>query len=528
MSKITKLLPGLLLTLLLCACQSSRKTGSSGGDDGIIEVTFLHMNDVYEISPSPGENTGGLARVASIRKELLAKNPNTITVLAGDFLSPSVIGTLKNDGKRIRGRQMVDALNTLGLDWVVFGNHEFDYDDLSDLQSRIDESRFTWLGANARLKTGTGTQPFFKNVNGQPVLCPDHQVVTLTDADGTTLRLGVFGVLINTGRKPYVEYSDWSAAAQKSYAELQSKSDVVVALTHLAQEDDKKLAALLPNVPLIMGGHDHDNQLHKIGKSTVAKADANAKTVYVHTLVYNTRKKTVQLRSALRQVGGGVAEEPATAAVVAKWEKIKNEALAASGFNPATLVTQLTEPLDCRESILRFQPAKAGQLIAKAMLASSKNKPDLAIINSGSVRVDDILTGALTELDIVRMLPFGGGLAEVEMLGSFLRRTLEAGWNNKGNGGYLQWAGVRRDEATGAWSVGDQPLDDQRSYHVTLPDFLLSGNEQNMGFLQVTTKSNGLVDTPPGMPIVTRPDPRNKPDLRNDVRLALIAFLRSK
>lgn len=525
MFKITQLVPYLLLTLLCSACQLFRKTG---GDDGRIEVTFLQMNDVYEISPSLGENTGGLARVATIRKELLAKNPNTITVLCGDFISPSVIGTLKNDGKRIRGKQMVDALNTLGLDWVVLGNHEFDYDDQADLQNRIDESRFTWMGANARLKTDRGLQPFFKNRDGKAEPFLDHQVVTLHDADGTTLRLGVFGVLINTGRKPYVEYSDWFQAAQKNYAELQPKSDVVVALTHLVKEDDRKLAALLPDVPLIMGGHDHDNQIHKVGKSTVAKADANAKTVYVHTLAYNTRKKTTTLRSELRQVNSSIPDEPATAAVVAKWEKIKDEALASSGFNPAALVTTLAEPLDCREGILRFQPAKAGQLIAQAMLASSINKPDCAIVNSGSVRVDDVLTGKLTELDVVRMLPFGGAIAEVEMRGSFLRRTLEAGWNNRGNGGYLQWANIRRDDATGAWSVGGQLLDDSRTYHVTLPDFLLTGSEQNMAFLQVSINPNGFVNTPSEMPVITRPDPRNKTDLRNDVRLALIGFLRSK
>ena len=525
MLTITKFSPCLLL-LLIIACQTPRK--ASSGDDGLLEVTFLQMNDVYEISPSAGDNTGGLARVATIRRELLAKNPNTITVLCGDFISPSVIGTLKSDGKRIRGKQMVETLNALGLDWVVFGNHEFDYDDQSDLQARMDESRFTWMGANARLKTESGLQPFFKHIDGQPVPCPDQQTVTLTDADGTTLRLGVFGVLLNTGRKPYVEYSDWFEAAKKSYAALRPTTDVVVGLTHLAQEDDRKLAALLPQVPLLMGGHDHDNQLHKVGKSTVAKADANAKTVYIHTLIYNTRKKTSTLRSELRRVDASIAEEPATAAVVAKWEKIKNEALASAGFSPTTLVTQLTTPLDCREGILRFQPAQAGQLIAQAMLAASLNKPDCALLNSGSIRVDDILSGALTELDIVRMLPFGGSIAEVEMRGSFLRRTLDTGWSNRGNGGYLQWANIRRDAGTGAWSVGDQPLEDARTYHVTLPDFLLTGSEQNMGFLQVNVTARGTVTTPPEMPVVMRPDPRSKTDLRNDIRQALIVFLRSK
>ncbi|MBK6996435.1 MAG: metallophosphoesterase [Lewinellaceae bacterium] len=299
--KSIKTLALLLAALFLFSCSPAKKATTSG-EDGILEFQILQMNDVYEISPSPSDNIGGLARVATIRKELLAKNPNTFTVLAGDFISPSVIGTLKHEGKRIRGKHMIEVLNTLGLDWVVFGNHEFDYDDLADLQSRLDESKFTWLSANARLKGTTWTQQFFKNKPGDGTeICPDNKVISIKDADGTTLNVGIFGVLINSGRKPWVEYSDWAEAAKKNFAELKPKCDVVLALTHLAIEDDKKLAAMLPEIPLVMGGHEHDNMRVPVGPSVVTKADANAKTVYVHTLRYDKRKKTCTVKSELKK-----------------------------------------------------------------------------------------------------------------------------------------------------------------------------------------------------------------------------------
>lgn len=515
-----------LFVLIFSACDSTKKAAATPGkDDGIIEVTFLQMNDVYEISPSLSDNIGGLARVATLRKELLAKNPNTITVLAGDFISPSVIGTLRHEGKRIRGKQMVEVLNTLGLDWVVFGNHEFDYDDLADLQARLDESSFTWLAGNVRLKGTTWTQQFFKNRNGGTEICPDNQVVTLKDADGTTINLGVFGVLVDTGKKPWAVYSDWVESANKSYTELDPKTDVVVALTHLNVADDKKLSAMLPEVPLVMGGHDHDNQIYKIGKATVAKADANAKTVYIHTLRHDKNKGTTTVKSELRKVDGKIADEPATAAVVAKWEKIKNESLGSAGFDPAKTVVQLTQPLDCRETIIRHQQAPAGAAITEAMLSVSRNKPDCAIVNSGSVRVDDILSGTLTELDIVRMLPFGGAIVEVEMRGALLRKTLETGLTNAGSGGYLQYNRIRRDEASSKWFVGANTLDDNKLYHVTLPEFLLTGNEKDMGFLKASLDAAGKSSNP-DIPVILKPDAKDKGDLRNDVRLALIGWWR--
>src|ERR1700712_3627755 len=109
-----------------------------------LSFTILQLNDIYEIAPLRGSDEGGLARVATIRKLLLRENPNTITVLAGDFVSPSLIGTLSyrdpvtRQNQKIAGKQMVDVLSQMGLDYVIFGNHEFDI-KLSDLQQRINE-----------------------------------------------------------------------------------------------------------------------------------------------------------------------------------------------------------------------------------------------------------------------------------------------------------------------------------------------------------------------------------------------------
>lgn len=524
MKSIRILLPLFLFFAFFAACDPAKKAAVN--DNDIVEITLLQLNDVYEISPAPSDNSGGLARVATLRKSLLAKNPNTITVLSGDFISPSVIGTLKHEGKRIRGKHMVETLNALGLDWVVFGNHEFDYDDLADLQARLDESSFGWLAGNVRLKNADGSQqPFFKNKNGQKMPCPDYTVLPLKLADGSTFKLGLFGVLINTGRKPWAVYSDYLQSAQASYQALKSQSDVVLGITHLALEDDKKVAAALPEVPLLMGGHEHENSRTRVGQSVIAKADANAKTVYIHTLRYNKVTKKTTVTSELRRIDGSISDDPATAAVVAKWEKIKGDALSSSGFDAGEKVVDLKQPLDCREVMVRMQQAPAGKMITDAMLSVGKFKPECALLNGGSIRVDDVLSGTLYEIDVVRMLPFGGSIVEVEMRGSLLRKTLETGVSNKGNGGYLQWGNIRYDEPVKKWFIGEKALEDNKLYKVILPEFLLSGNEQNMGFLKATanTKADGTDNA--DIPVIHKPVASDKTDLRNDIRLTLINFL---
>ena len=112
-----------------------------------IKVTLLQLNDVYEITPLDRESVGKLARVAALRNELRAKNPNTFTLIAGDFVSPSAIGNALYEGESLKGRQMVSVLNAVGLDYATFGNHEFDIPrDL--LLRRIRESTFRWTSAN--------------------------------------------------------------------------------------------------------------------------------------------------------------------------------------------------------------------------------------------------------------------------------------------------------------------------------------------------------------------------------------------
>jgi 5'-nucleotidase len=71
----------------------------------------------------------------------------------------------------------------------------------------------------------------------------------------------------------------------------------------------------------------------------------------------------------------------------------------------------------------------------------------------------------------------------VEMKGSLLQRVLDQGQANQGNGGYLQTANVSRDEAGAAWLINAESLNPDRTYQVAINDFLISGREQGLDFL---------------------------------------------
>ncbi len=496
-----------LIVALFISCKTTQQ-------QNIVPITFLHLNDVYEIAPLEGGKAGGMARVATVRKELLTENPNTLTVLAGDFLNPSLIATFKYEGKSIKGRQMVEAMNATGIDWVGLGNHEFDLDE-ADLQKRIDESTFGWLASNAWHKVGEKLVPFAKQTRGQEEPFPSSKIFTFSNAAGKTVKMGMFSIVLPSNPKAYVHYDDFFATAQKTYKELQSQCDFVVAITHINKADDAKLAQLLPDLKLIMGGHDHDNMLQKVGNTVIAKADANAKTVYIHRLAYNTQTKALQINSELRKINEQIADEPAVATVVQKWEEILDAAMKKLGLDKNDVIADLKTPLDGRESMIRNSHTNLGDLIAQAMTAAATKPVDCTIFNSGSVRIDDQVAGKITQLDVMRILPFGGKIVEATMTGELLAKVLATGLANKGNGGFLQWDKVALQGNT--WLIDGKALETTQTYRVMMPLFLIEGKETNFGYL---TAQN------PAVKSVEIPDDKNTNDLRNDIRKALIAFMK--
>lgn len=494
---------------VLCACSSTRR--ATGGDDGKLTISFVQVNDVYEIAPLSGGKEGGLARVASLKKQVLQRNPNTFLVMAGDFLSPSVYNSIPYQGKAIRGKQMVEAMNAAGFDLACFGNHEFDIRE-GELLSRLDESRFAWISSNAFHKKNNLPVPF--TVNGRPL--PEVFILNVKDADGTSAKVAIISATLPFNKAPYVDYKDVLSTAKRLYEQTRDSVDAVVALTHQSIGDDEKLAEALPGIPLIMGGHEHDERFEKEGNAIIAKAHANARSAYVIDLEINKNKKRSKAKAKLEYLNEAVPLDSATNAVVQNWTRIADENFSAAGFDKGRVIISEGEALDGRETTVRRGSTNLTKLIVKAMEAAAP-QAQVAIVNAGSIRIDDFLPMPLTEYDIIRAMPFGGGLREVEMKGRLLAKVLDQGKKNEGIGGYLQYSeAVSFDD--GAWKLNGQSLDADKTYRVVTNDFLLTGGEANLDYFK------------PGNPDITKvyDAVTTKGSPLSDVRLALIQYVLRK
>lgn len=511
----------LLILTVFClgtfSCKSRRIVASAVKDDGSIYLTLVQVNDVYEIAPLGGGAAGGMARVATLKKHYRQANGNTLLIMAGDFVSPSVYNSLRYEGNRIRGRQMVEAMNAAGTDIAIFGNHEFDISE-NELQARLNESSFEWIASNAFHKKDDSVFAFVKTDSARSQPLPQTSVRTFTDQDGTVARIGFIGLTLPFNKAPYVSYTDPLTTAETLYNRLKDSCDAVIAITHQLIQDDSILARRLPKLALIIGGHEHDMRLQKVGAVYITKAHANARSAYVINLRINKKTSSVTAAPELRLLDSSVALDPATDSVVKKWTAIAAQNYASLGFDVGRVVLAGGDSLEGRETWIRSTPTNFSRMVVTAM-EQAVPAADIALINAGAIRVDDVLHPPVTQYDILRSLPFGGGITEVDMKGSLLMQTLEAGWANVGLGGFLIYpAHTTYSEASKSWTIKGQPVDSARIYKVALLDFLMTGGEVNMGFL---TKDNpGIVKIYPAVTDIT--------DLRSDVRLAIIRYLETR
>jgi 5'-nucleotidase len=455
-----------------CATTPARPKAPVSGST-TVEVNILQINDVYEIGPVEGGKRGGLARVATIRKRLLAENPNTFTVLAGDFVSPSALGTAKVAGQTLAGQQMVAVLNAMGLDLATFGNHEFDLKE-DQLLSRLKESRFAWTSANVTQASGGP----FPGVTAHTILTGKN--------GGQQVRIGVVGVTLNSNPEDFVAYADPIDSFRKEIEALRGQADVVMGLTHLAFEEDQALAETLPEVDFILGGHEHENVRAYRGTdfTPILKADANARTVYIHHLTWDTARKSLAVDSRLVIVSDDIPEDPDVAKVVSDWENKGFAGFREQGFEPTEQVAVTPVALDGREASVRNKATELTDLLARAFQAEAQGS-ELAIYNGGSIRIDDVLpSGPVTQYDVIRVLPFGGKVLTADIKGSLLAKALAQGLANRGKGGFLQTSNVSQSQSGGGWMVGGKPLDPDRTYRIGINDYLAAGKEQGLDFLK--------------------------------------------
>ncbi|WP_228730095.1 bifunctional metallophosphatase/5'-nucleotidase [Shewanella sedimentimangrovi] len=242
-------------------------------------LTLAHINDTHSnFDPSMQQfqlqlggkslrvrsHSGGYARIAfqinQARDAALARQESFLFLHGGD----SFQGTLYFS--QFKGKANAHLLNLLAPDAMVLGNHEIDAGN-GPVRSFLDRIDFPLLAGNMDLS---------REVPGKAAALGGHpQLLDYDNASGCAKvllkplgdrTLAIFGITLDqmaiiARPDPDTLFVNAIDCCRRTVTALKAKGiDHIIVLSHLGLDQDRELAAAVPGISLIVGGHSHTLQ----------------------------------------------------------------------------------------------------------------------------------------------------------------------------------------------------------------------------------------------------------------------------
>lgn len=403
-----------------------------------------------------------------------------ITTLNGDYLSASSLA------HKYKGAHMVDILNSTPIDYVVLGNHEFDF-SAEVLRERIAESRFEIFASNI-LDTETG-----EVMDG----CLRKKVLQVG-----SVRIGMFGVctratLTLSKPGPSVSFESEVETACSLVRELKETDgcDVIIALTHLSISQDRELARRVPDIDVMIGGHDHQFHTQQQGKCFIHKSGVDAHYLARIDL-------TIEKRCDVIDMEGKKPQELTNVNVFPEWRMILNRDIEPDPLVKEKVDRYLAElpsdsgepvalcltPLDTTSSSLRSKECAFANLCTD--IIQEKYAVDIAFINGGTIRGDRFYEAGtmLFKSDMYAEFPFPTTMLRARIDGKHLLQVIEHGLSGAESmlGRFLHYSRGMRIEYDLAKSPYQRVLhaslhgteiESEKEYSIASTDYLMAGGD---------------------------------------------------
>jgi 5'-nucleotidase / UDP-sugar diphosphatase len=429
-----------------------------------VSLTILHTNDThghllpfsYPDSAASGrelqglrtyKNIGGIARratlVKQLRQRLEARKVAVWLADIGDYSDGTPFSI------EYHGEADVAAMNAVGYDLGTLGNHEFN-NTAAQLRKLIGMTKYQLLCANAtdRATAKPVVQPYvIRNVG--PV------------------RVAIFGLITKEAStypaaKEAFDVTDEIPAAKQMVALLAPKADIIILLSHAGENLDQRIAAEVPGIDVIVGGHSHsrlpsgefvwrsdDLLASSVNGTVIAQAYQWGGELGRLDLLFNKDEKGAwrvdRYRAQLIPVGPEVPDDAGVTAVVDRFWK--------------PIAPQYGEVIG--QAAAEF--ASRGDDLAEYHLVSDALREtfnaDFAMENLGGVRAP-LLRGAVTKADLVTLDPFNNTVVTFQATGKEIRQLLQR-YSPAVSGIRYRLQNRELTEVT----VGGQPLDESRTYN---------------------------------------------------------------
>lgn len=254
-----------LLAMLFIAPLLSAQLPSPRVHIVLIGTTDLHGNILPVDYYTNRADNRGLAKIATLVKQVRKHNPNVLLLDSGDTIQGTPLAYFHNKKNNTPPDPMMLAMSALKHDAMTVGNHEYNF-GLQVLEKARSEAKFPWLSANT-YNAGTNKTHY------QPYIVKEIAGV----------RVGILGLTTpgvptweNKPNYAGLEFREPLSEARKWVPLLRTKerADVVVIAMHMGIEEDPRtgqinpgqvrnenqaiaIARQVPGVDVIFMGHTH-------------------------------------------------------------------------------------------------------------------------------------------------------------------------------------------------------------------------------------------------------------------------------
>jgi len=417
----------LLLLSLLLICANVLAADFS-------KLIIMHTNDTHGYHKEENGKIG-LSKIAAYRDEFKSKGYEVLLLDAGDTISGGSI--LAGYSK---GEAAINFFNTMEIDAMTLGNHEFDYGS-ARIQELVGMSKFPIVCANVVVDA---TSKLF---------LPPSTVIQKGD-----IKIGVFGLLtpstatssdpINTKGLTILNGDRLYQCAQKEVNALRAKGcDLIVCLGHLGSKPkdagsrSEDILSKVQGIDILIDAHDHLIKNDNIGNGL--RVEAGSFTEHIGVISY----KDGRWKEDLLSYGVLQNENKQVVALVNKVAgdvNLKmNKTLANASFDLLNFTSEPRTNVRTKEMPLGNLAADAILWQARQALVLDKIELDAAIINGGGLRAS-IKKGKVTEGMLRSVLPFNNQIFVLTIPGAKLLEVFEASTAdiNSNGGAFPQVAGI--------------------------------------------------------------------------------------
>jgi len=440
----------------------------------INHITFLHTNDThgfltpYDTEKLPG--IGGAAYRSTLINEIrrmnsdAGSNHHTMLVDAGDVLENNPMSNF------FKGRADIEAMNIMGYEALTFGNHDFGF-GMDTFLALEKTAGFPVLSANV-YDSATGNYLF------KPYIV--KQFGKLRAAIFTLTSDTLF---YNSSKEDLkkIRFEDPDTAYEKILPEMKKNADVVIFLSHLGADLDRKFAAKHPEVALIIGGHSHTfiEKPEKIGNTYIVQAGKFGECLGRVDMTFVDARLS-KFEGRLINIADRKVSE-----TVKKYRDILDPQINVKiGEIPANI-----------ENMNKFEsPTPLFAFVLKNLKEYAR--ADFAMETSASLS-GRLNAGPITLRDIYRIMPYNNFVVRIKMKGSEVQKLMDYSASKKKSQSFIQTFGLTYNVESGKATdvkIGGKRVDPDALYLVATDNYMSAGGAED-GILKKIGEDRKEFDT---------------------------------